>query len=66
MVFLEGSKGDRDFSLFSMKEIKEISISSTVKLNVLMATSVKQATCLKRPVFWFQIVTVKYNFTCRY
>ena len=31
---------------------------------VLVATSIKQATCLKRPVLQFPIVTNKTKFTC--
>ena len=36
-------------------------IKSTVKA-VLVATSIKQAICLKRPVVWFPIVTNKNKF----
>ena len=38
-------------------------IAHTVK-PVLVATSIKQATCIKRPVFRFPVMTYKYNFTC--
>ena len=36
---------------------------NTVK-HVLVAISIKQATCIKRPVFWFPIKTNKYKCTC--